>query len=203
MAQPGLHGLVLLLWQLQSPQPVASLDPEQVRDGRAALQAAHQDRVKLVLDPGARPDELLAAGQPPAHAGDPLRRHPHRLELTGPQEPSQRARVQPVGLRPGLRDASVPGRDDHDLAHMRLQQLGDLPRAAGHLQRDPVGWQKTVDQRLDPLRRGGHPAGRVHLALLADRDHDEVKMHIQPDTTAQWPEQPAHHSAHDSTSYSL
>ena len=42
-------------------------------------------------------------------------------------------------------------------------------------------------QRHDPLRRGGHPTGREHLPLLADRDLDEVKMHIQPDAPAQRP----------------
>ena len=78
-----------------------------------------------------------------------------------------------------------PGRDDDHPAHVRLEQPGDFPRAAGHLQRDPVGPAKTVDQRPDPLGRRGHPPGRVHLPLLADRDLDEVKVHIQPDAPAQ------------------
>ena len=202
MAQAGLDGLILLVWQFEGPQPVAALDPEQVRHRWAALQAAHQHGVHLVLDPGARADELLAAGEAPAHAGDPLRRHPHRLELAGPQQLGQRARVEPVGLRPGLRDARVPGRDHDDLGHVGLQPLGDLPRAAGHLQRDPVGRHETVDQRRDPVRRGRHPSGRVHLALLADRDLDEVKVHIQPDTTAQRSKQLAH-LGHSLTSYSV
>jgi serine/threonine protein kinase len=49
-----------------------------------------------------------AAGKAPAHPCDPLRRHPHRLELARPQQPSQRASVQPIGLRPRLRDPRIP-----------------------------------------------------------------------------------------------
>ena len=94
---------------------VASLDAEQVRDGRAALEPAHQHGVDLVLGPRARADQLLAAGQAPAHPGDPLRRHPYRLELARPQQLRQRARVQPVGLRPRLADAGIPGGHDEIL----------------------------------------------------------------------------------------
>src|SRR5947209_684628 len=39
-----------------------------------------------------------------------------------------------------------------------------LPRAAGHLERDPVGRIETLHQRPHPLRRRRDPAGRVHLA---------------------------------------
>ena len=80
-----------------------------------------------------------------------------------------------------------PGGDHDDLAHMRLQQPDNLPRATRHLQRHPIGRQQTLRQRLDPLRSRRHPAGRVHLALLADRDLDEVEMHIQADAPAQRP----------------
>jgi len=38
---------------------------------------------------------------------------------------------------------------------MRLEQPDDLPRAARHLERDPVGRQQTVSQRLDPSRVDG------------------------------------------------
>jgi len=61
-----------------------------------------------------------------------------------------------------------------------FEPLDDLPRAARYLQRNPVGRQQALSQRPYPLRRGGHPAGREHRALLADRDLDEIKMHIQP-----------------------
>ena len=187
MAQAGLHGLSLHERQLKPPQPLSSLDPEQVRHGRAALQAAHQHGVNLVLGSGASPDQLATARQTPAHPPGPLRRHPHRLELPGPQQPGQRARVEAVGLCPRLRNAGIARGDDDDLAHVRLKQPHDLPRAASHLERDPVGRQQAVGQRLDPLGRRGHPAGRPHLALLADRDLDEVKVHIQPDAPAQRP----------------
>ena len=107
VAQAGLDGLILDVWQFQSPQPVPAFDPEQVRHRRAALQAAHQHGVQLVLDPGARAYELVAASEAPAHAGDPLGWHPHRLKLAGPQQLGQRARIEPVGLRARLTDAGI------------------------------------------------------------------------------------------------
>ena len=99
---------------------------------------------------------------------------------------SVRASSRSVFARAWLMPVS-PGETTTILAARAARAPDDLPRAAGHLQRDPVGRQKTVGQRPDSLGRRRHPAGREHLALFADRDLDEVKMHIQPDAPAERP----------------
>ncbi len=72
VAQRALERLGLLDRQLELAQPLASLDSEEVRHRRLALQAAHQHRMDLVL--GARP-----AGQSsPAPGGCPCRRGSRR-----------------------------------------------------------------------------------------------------------------------------
>ena len=78
---PRVDGLALLHRQLQAGQPLAALDPEQVRARRPALQPALQHRVDLVLGPRPRAHQLLAARQPAAHDAAALIGHPHRLEL--------------------------------------------------------------------------------------------------------------------------
>jgi hypothetical protein len=60
-----------------------------------------------------------------------------------------------------------------------LEDPGDLPAAARHLQRHPIRWQQALRQRLDPLQRARHPARRADIAVLADRDLAEVAVHIQ------------------------
>ena len=124
--------------QLEAGQPPAALDAEQVRARRLALQAALQHRVDLVLRARARVHQLLAPRQPATQHAAALIRHPHRLQLARPQQPRQRARVQPVGLRARLRDPGVIRADHHHPIDMRLEDPRDLPAAAGHLQRHPI-----------------------------------------------------------------
>jgi hypothetical protein len=90
-------------------QPQAALDAKQVRRRRAVLQAPHQHRVDLVLDARARPDQLRAARQAPAHRADALIRRPDPIELTRPQQLGQGPGVEAVGLGAGLADAGVVG----------------------------------------------------------------------------------------------
>jgi hypothetical protein len=104
---PDVDGLALAQRQLLVGQPAPALDPEQVRRGRAVLQAAHQHRVDLVLHPRAGPHQLGATRQAPAHHADALIRRPDAIELTGPQQLGQRARVEAVGLGARLPDPGV------------------------------------------------------------------------------------------------
>ena len=66
-----------------------ALDAEEVRGGRAVLQAAHQHRVDLVLGPRARPDQLRSPREPAAHHPDTLIRRPDPVELARPQQLGQ------------------------------------------------------------------------------------------------------------------
>ena len=114
----------------------------------------------LVLRARARVHELLAPREPaPQHAAA-LVRHPHRLKLTRPQQPRQRARVQPVGLRARPRDPGVIRADHDHPVDVRLEDPRDLPTAARHLQRHPIGPHQALGQHRQPLRRARHPTGR-------------------------------------------
>ena len=135
---PGVDGLALLERQLQAGQPPAALDPEQVRARRLALQAALQHGVDLVLRARARVHELLAPGQPATQHAAAFIGHPHRLKLARPQQPRQRARVEPVGLRARLRDAGVVRADHDHPVDVRLKDPRDLPATARDLQRHPI-----------------------------------------------------------------
>ena len=117
----GVDGLALADRQLLLGQPAAALDAEQVRGGRAVLQAAHQHRVDLVLGARARADELRAAREPAPHRADALVRRPDAVELAGPQQLGQRPGVEAVGLRSRLADAGVARRDDDHPRDMRLE----------------------------------------------------------------------------------
>ncbi len=152
LAHGGVDGLALGDRQLLVGQPAAALDAEQIRRRRAVLQAAHQHRVDLVLRPRASPDELRAAREPAAHRADALVGRPHPIELARPQQPGQRARVETIGLRPGLADAGVARRDDDHARDMRLEDPRDLPRIARHLQRDPVTRVEALPEQLERLR---------------------------------------------------
>ena len=146
MANRRVNRLALLDRQLQASKPLPAFDAEQVRARRLALQPAHQHGVDLVLAPRAGVDELLAPREPTAQHPAALIWHPHRVKLPLPQQPRQRARVKPIGLRARLRDPGVI-RADHDHAlHMRLEDPRDLPRAASHLQRHPIRRLKALRQ---------------------------------------------------------
>ena len=106
---------------------------------------------------------------------------PDRVELAGPQQPGQRARIEPVGLRPRLADARVVRRHHDHPRHMRLQDPRDLPGAPGHLQSDPIIRAQALRKQLQLLRRSLDPARRAHSPRLDDRDLAELQVHVQPD----------------------
>ena len=189
MAQRRVDGLALLERKLQAAQPLTTLDPEQIRARRLALQAAVQHRVDLLLGARAAVDELLTAGEPAAQHPAALIRPPHRLKLPLPQQPRQRTRVKPIGLRARLHDPGVIRANHNHTLHVRLENPRDLPRAASHLQRHPIRRLKALRQRLERLRSARHPPSRPDHPVLADRDHAEVTMNIQTDRTTNPPQQ--------------
>ena len=121
-----------------------------------------------------------AAAQDPAA----LIGHPHRLKLALPQQARQRARVELVGLRPGAADAGVVRADHDHPVHVRLEDPRDLPTAAPSPPTPPDPWAASSSASvLDPLRRAGRPPRQPSDTVLADRDHAEIAVHIQPDRT--------------------
>ena len=95
---------------------------------------------------------------------DALIRRPHPIELTRPQQPGQRARVETIGLRARLADAGVARRDDNHARRVRFEDPRDLPRIARHLQRDPVPRIQTLPEQLKRLGPGLDPACRPQPA---------------------------------------
>jgi hypothetical protein len=133
--------------------------------------------------------QLLAARQPPPQHATALIRHPHRLQLARPQQPSQRARVEAVGLGPCPRDAGVVRADHDHPVNVRLEDPRDLPAAARHLQRHPIRRHQALRQHCQSLRRARHASAGAHLAVLTDRDHAEITVNIQADRTTSPPRQ--------------
>jgi hypothetical protein len=129
--------------RLSERSHLAALNPERVRARRLAPKPAHQYRGHLVLHPGARADQLLAARQPPTHNAGALIGHPHRLEFPLPQPARERARVEPVGLRARLGDPRVIRADHDHPVHIRLEDPCGLPSSTAHLHRDPVRRHKA------------------------------------------------------------
>ena len=64
---------------------------------------------------------------------------------------------------------------------MPLEDLRDLPRAAGYLERHPIPWVKACGEQLQALRRRVDPTRGAHLAVLRDRDLTEIAVYVQPD----------------------
>jgi hypothetical protein len=62
-----------------------------------------------------------------------------------------------------------------------LQDPRDLPRAAAHLERDPIPRIKARAEQLQLVGRRLDPTTGAHLTILRDRDLTEIAVHIQPD----------------------
>jgi hypothetical protein len=122
-----------------------------------------------ILEP--RAHQLLTAREPAAHHPAALLGHPHRIELAGRPQLRQRARVKPVGLRPCLADPRVIRAHDDHPAQVRLEDPGDLPRAAGYLQGHPIPMPEADREQLEHVRRRLDPPRRSHHTLLADVEH--------------------------------
>ena len=166
--------------QLLLGQPAPALDAEQIRRRRAVLQTAHQNGVDLVLGARAGPDQLRAAGEPPAHRADPLIGRPHPVKLARPQQLGQGPGVKAIGLGPRLADAGV-GRRDHDHPRdMALEDPRDLPRIARDLQRDPIARIQALREQLKRLRPRLDATRRAHPALGHNRHLTEIAVNIQP-----------------------
>ena len=169
--------------QLELAQPAAAALAEQVATGGRATSGGASARR------GPRSWRACAPG--PAGSRRASRRRSARVCSSGIQtavqrargeQPRQRAGVEPVGLRPRLPDPRVGRVDDHHPADVRLDDPRDLPRVAGHLERDLV-----VEPRL--CANSSSAAGVVSIRpaertspVLDDRDLAEVAVDVEPIT---------------------
>ena len=146
----------------------APVTPKMSLTGGCPFKPADQHGVDLVLGAGARTHQLAALRQPAAHRPGVLVGNPHRVQLTGGQQPGQGPRVEAIGLGPRAADGRVV-RTDHDHGgDVRADDPRDLGRVAGRLQRDPVRRGQAPREQLKSRRRRQHPpAGEPARSLIA------------------------------------
>jgi len=182
--------LALISGQSLLVKPAAALDAEQVCGGAARHEVAMQDRLDLVLQPGALAHEMRAASDLAAARLRVLVSDPHPGQVVGGQQLREDLRVDLVGLdlrlgdRPGLLRVA-----HHNAGDMALQQPHDRVRIASRLQRDLVGRRETAGEQPQRLRCRVDPSGLADQPVLPDRDLREIAMHIQSDA-------PSAHCAH-------
>jgi len=119
--------LGLRLGELLRGQPCAATGTEQVRGRRAPEQAAREDRMNLVLGPGALAHQGRAAcHSPPQRLSDGVG-DPDRIEHPRVQQTSQGAGIETIGLDPGMGDRPhVLGVGDDYAGDVGLENPGDL-----------------------------------------------------------------------------
>jgi hypothetical protein len=77
LPQQRLHGELFIWWERLVRQPAASLDPEQISHWRPRNEVAVQDRLHLVLQPGALLDDVSPTSDLAAQRLRVLVGHPH------------------------------------------------------------------------------------------------------------------------------
>ena len=185
LAQQRSDGELLIGRQRLASQPHATLDPEQVRRRATRDQVAMQDRLHLILQPRALPDDVRPARDLPTQRLGRLISDPHRRQIVGRQQLAEHLRVDLVGLdlRLGDRPRLLRVRYHHPL-HARLDQPHDRVRVARRLDSDLVLGSEAVRERAQRLRGQRELPGLANSAVLPHRDLRELAMHIQSDTPA-------------------
>ena len=164
----------------------AALEAEQVGGRAARHQVAVQDRLDLVLQPGALPDDVRPARDLPAQR---LRLRRRRATPTAESRPPAAAPAPAASTLSVFTFASAIARvfvrvGHHHPADVRLEQPGDRVRVARRLDRDLVlGARLSANSRSASGVVAICPAWRT-TPVLPDRDLRELAMHIQPDTSA-------------------
>jgi hypothetical protein len=185
LAQQRLHRVLLIGRQCLVGQPAAALDPEHVAERAARDQVAVQDRLNLILQSRALPDQLGAPGDLAAQRLGVLVGDPHRRQIVRGQKFGQHGGVDLVGLDLRLSDRPGLHRIGHDHPrHVRFDHADDRMRVARRLDRDlilrtqPFGEdpQRLVTQRDLPRL--------ADQTVFPDRDLRELAVDIQTDASA-------------------
>ena len=166
LAQQRLDRLTLIRRQLLLGEPGSALDAEQVRGRTPGHEVSVQDRLDLVLQPGALTHDVRAPRDLPAKRMRLLVGEPHAGQEVRREQSRQHLRVDLVRLdlclgdHPRLRRV----RDDHP-ANPLLEQPRDRDRVARRFDRDLVMLTQAVREQPQRLRGRRDPAAS-RLSLL-------------------------------------
>jgi len=172
LAQQRLHCAALVGGQGLGGQPTAPFPAEQVGRRAAWQEVPGQDRLHLVLEPGALAHDV----HPPAHlttqSPSVVVGQPDRGEVVSRQQLGQNPSVHLVGLDPRLGDGPrLQGIGHHHAPASRCQQRGDRRGVHGRFQRHLIAGSQPGGEAAQRLRRCRHPAFVANpAALWAIRD---------------------------------
>ena len=189
LAQQGVDRELLVGGQVLIGQPAAALDPEQVGCRAAWDQVAVKDRLHLVLQPRALPDDARPSGDLATQRVGGLISDPHRRqEVRGEQFGEDRG-VDLVGLDLRFGDrAGLLRIGHHHPGDVWLDQPHDRVRVARRLDRHLILGAKAVAEHAQRLGGQADLPGLTNPGVLPHRDLRELAVNIHSDTPA------AHHN---------
>ena len=164
-------------------QPRAALDAEQVRARRLALQPALQHRVDLVLD---RVRERTSCSRRASRRRRIRQRSSGIHTASSSPRHSKLAKARASSLSVFARALEIPVSSGvttttrFTCGSRILATSQQLPVTSNATRSDG---SRLSASDLATLRRARHPARRADIAVLADRHHTEVAMHIQANRT--------------------
>jgi hypothetical protein len=141
-----------------------------------------QDRLDDVLQPGALPHDLIAAGDLPAQRLGGLIRDPHLRQKAAGVELSEHAGIDRVGL--DLRmgdDPHLAGVGDHDLLDMRLDDGRHSRGVAGRLHDHHVLRRELLGKSCKEFASHVDAPKPLELTLLPGHGLGEGAVDIQSD----------------------
>jgi len=185
LAQQRLDRLALITRKILLGQPGPALDPEQVRERAARDQVAMQDRLHLVLQPGALAHDMRPPGDLPAQRVRRFISDPHTRQIVGGQKLREDPGVDLVGLDLRLRDRPGLHRvGHHHTSHSRLDHPHDRVRVARRLDRDLILRAEAVGEHSEPLAGDRDLPGMADPTVFPHRDLREITMHVQANAPA-------------------
>jgi hypothetical protein len=184
LTQQRLHSEVLVGREVLVAEPATALDAEHVRERAALNQVAVKDRLHLILESRALPDQLRAPVHLPPERVRVLISDPHRRQIVRRQQLSQHSGIDLVSLDLRLRDHPGLHRVRHDHPRdMRLDRADDRMRVTSRLDRYLIVRAQAVGEHLHRLADDRDLAGIPDLPVLPDSNLRELPVHIQTDTS--------------------
>ena len=144
-----------------------------------------QDRVHLVLDPRAMPDNLVAACHQSAQALGIRIRQPDFREKIGSPQRCQYTGIDLVGLDVRMRNCLDLQRIGHNHAsHIRRKRTDNGHCVAGRFNDDFVLFAQATAETLQPRAGHTHASRRAQPALLPEHHLGKRSVNVHADYTS-------------------